>query len=103
MKNLNIQFIRKEFEKEGYLLISKELIHTLDTDEFYFNELIGMEVYSDDNLIGECIDIRDYPQGEVLVIKTSDREVLVPFRKEFVKEVNKEEKRIYLIIWEGLL
>ncbi len=85
------------------LKIDKELIHKLDLDEFYFSEIIGMEVYSDDLHIGKCIDIRDYPQGEVLVVKMSEKNVLIPFRKEFIKEVSKEKNILYLIMWEGLL
>ncbi len=90
--------------KGSDLVIEKALIHELDDeDEFYFNELIGMDVYNEDNLIGKCTDIRDYPQGEVLVVKTKSKEVLIPFRKEFVKEVNKETNSLHLIVWEGLL
>ena len=90
--------------KGSDLVIEKALIHELDDeDEFYFNELIGMDVYNEGNLIGKCTDIRDYPQGEVLVVKTKSKEVLIPFRKEFVKEVNKETNSLHLIVWEGLL
>ncbi len=85
------------------LVINKELIHKLDNDEFYFGQIIGREVYHDDKLIGKCIDIRDYPQGEVLVVKTKEKEVLIPFRKEFVKEVNKKDNKLNIIMWEGLL
>lgn len=90
--------------KGSDLVIEKALIHELDDeDEFYFNELIGMDVYNEEILIGKCIDIRDYPQGEVLVIKTEKKNILIPFRKEFIKEVNKEKKSLHLIVWEGLL
>ncbi len=85
------------------LVIDKELIHKLEEDEFYFNQIIGMEVYNEDKMIGICIDIRDYPQGEVLVVKTNSKNTLIPFRKEFIKEINPKENKIYLIMWEGLL
>jgi len=90
--------------KGSDLVIEKTLIHELDDeDEFYFTELIGMDVFNDSVLIGKCIDIRNYPQGEILVVKTKAKEVLIPFRKEFVKEVNKETNSLHLIAWEGLL
>ena len=90
--------------KGSDLVIEKTLIHELeDKDEFYFTELIGMDVFNDSVLIGKCIDIRNYPQGEILVVKTKAKEVLIPFRKEFVKEVNKETNSLHLIAWEGLL
>jgi len=85
------------------LFISKEEIHDLDTDEFYFDELIGMEVFNKEQLLGECIDISVYPQGEVLVIKTKKKDLLIPFRKEFIEEVNIKDNKIMIIFWEGLL
>ena len=89
--------------KGSELQISTEFKHDLDEDEFYFDELIGMNVFTDE-LIGICIDVREVPQGELLVIDTgSKKDVLIPFNKHFVKEVNKEEKKITLLQWEGLL
>ena len=85
-------------------MFNKEEAQNLDTDEFYFNELIGLDVYTDDLLVGKCSDIREYPQGEILVVKRDNKkDALIPFRKEFIKEVDKELKRIYLINWEGLI
>ena len=90
--------------KGSFLMFNKEEAADLEEDEFYFDELIGLDVYTDDLLVGKCGDVRDYPQGEVIVVKRDDKkDALIPFRKEFVKEVNKELKRIYLINWEGLL
>ena len=90
--------------KGSFLMFNKEQARDLDNDEFYFEELIGLDVYTDDLLIGNCVDVREYPQGEILVVKRDNKkDALIPFRKEFVKEVNKELKRIYLINWEGLL
>jgi len=89
--------------KGSEIFISKDQIHKLEIDEFYFDELIGMEVYSKEELLGKCIDIREYPQGEILVIKTNKKDLLIPFRKEFIEEVNVEENKIMIIFWEGLL
>lgn len=84
------------------LLISKEFIHELPEDEFYFDELIGMDVYAE-GLIGTCVDVRDLPRGELLVVKTVDKDVLIPFNKQFIKNVDKERRIISIIVWEGLL
>ena len=110
MKTLDL-IIFKEFndinQVEQYkgcdLVINKELIHELEEDDFYFDQIIGMDVYLEDELIGKCTDIRDYPQGEVLVVKTNGKNKLIPFRKEFIKKVNVKENKLCLIMWEGLL
>ncbi len=85
------------------IVIDKELIHKLDEDEFYYKQIIGLDVYDDKELIGKCIDIRDYPQGEVIVVKTNGKDKLIPFRKEFIKEVNLEDNKLVIIMWEGLI
>lgn len=90
--------------KGSHLMFDKEEALELEEDEFYFEELIGLDVYTDTLNVGKCIDIRDYPQGEIIVVQRDEKKnALIPFRKEFVKEVDKELKRIYLINWEGLL
>jgi len=89
--------------KGSDLKINAESKHNLDADEFYFDELIGMDVYTD-KLIGTCLDVREVPQGEILVIDTgSKKNALIPFNKHFVKDVNKKENKITLIEWEGLV
>lgn len=110
--NKNLEYINfKEFTnineiekfKGSDLKISADAKHKLETDEYYYNELIGMNVFTD-KLIGTCIDVREVPQGEILVIDTgSKKDALVPFNKHFVKEVSKKEQKITLLQWEGLV
>lgn len=88
--------------KGSELLLNRSDMHELEEDEFYYEELIGMIVYTD-QLIGVVSEVRDLPQGQLLVIKKEKGQALVPFRKEFVKEVNKQDQTITLIEWEGLL
>jgi 16S rRNA processing protein RimM len=89
--------------KGSELVMKADQKHELQEDEFYFDELVGMEVYTD-QLIGTVTAVREVPQGELLVLKRpNNKDVLIPFRKEFVKEVNKQEAKITLLFWEGLL
>lgn len=89
--------------KGSDLKINSDAKHDLETDEFYYNELIGMDVFTD-KLIGTCLDVREVPQGEILVVNTgSKKNALIPFNKHFVKEVNKKENKITLLQWEGLV
>lgn len=89
--------------KGSELFISNDLIHTLPEDEFYYEELIGMDVYTDE-FVGQVSDVREVPQGELIEIKREHKKTaLIPFNKHFVKEVNKKENKITLAIWEGLI
>ncbi len=90
--------------KGSELFIHQKDIHTIqEEDEFYYTDLIGCEVFTD-SPIGVVKDIREYPQGEYLVINTETKKnVLIPFLKEFIKGVDLKEKIIYISEWEGLL
>lgn len=90
--------------KGSFLMFNKEEARTLEEDEFYFDELIGLKVFAGKELVGICSDVREYPQGEIIEVKRDNKkDALIPFRKEFIKEVNKDRKRITLHNWEGLL
>ena len=74
----------------------------LEADAFYVSELIGLEVRANDAIVGVVRAIRHYPQGELLVVaREGQKDVLVPFRKEFVKDVT--NTRIDIDPPEGLL
>ena len=82
-------------EVKDYLTADPEVYAS---PEDYFDELIGLDVYTDELLIGECSDVREYPQGEVIVVQRENKkDALIPFRKEFVKEVNKEFRKFQLL------
>lgn len=89
--------------KGSELFIDSNMIHPLDEDEFYFGELIGMTVVGTE-VIGECIDVMELPQGQLLVVKRSgQKNALIPFQKEFVSNVDKQKQIISVIEMEGLL
>ena len=89
--------------KGSELKMPAENKHDLEEDEFYFDELVGMEVFTD-VLIGVVEGVREVPQGEILEVNTGlKKRALIPFNKHFVKTVDKEENKIFLLEWEGLI
>ena len=85
------------------LFFKKTEEHVLPADEFYFRDLIGMEVHTD-TYIGVVHDIREYPQGEYLIVKRDGlKNAIIPFIKEFVVKVDEEGKKIFITEMEGLL
>lgn len=77
----------------------------LEDGEFYFDDLIGLNVYDDEgSLLGEVIDINEVPQGIILEIKKLDNgKAYIPFVDEFIKEINLEDEKIIITPIEGLL
>lgn len=92
------------FMKGKSVFIDKSKLEDLEEDEYYYHDLIGLPVYNEDNkLLGKVKDIREVPQGELLVVEKLDSKKtgLIPFRKEFVVSVTKESIIIHEI--EGLI
>ena len=68
-----------------------------DKDEYYWNDLIGCSVYSNEKyLLGNVTNIIRNSSSDILVIKNlkNQREILIPFIKDFLLEVNLKEKTI---------
>ncbi len=87
------------------LWIEKEKASKLDKDEYFVDELIGFKCIDEKKgEIGVLKDIMFQPSSDVLIIETKNKkEVLVPFIKEFVKNIDKDNKIIYLSLIDGFL
>ena len=76
----------------------------LQKNEYFYHDLEGMEVYSNDgNLIGKVDHIMK-GGNDILVIKDENgKEIMIPFVDKLVPEVNLKEKTITVNPIEGLL
>jgi len=83
--------------------VEKSVLSDLEADEFYFHELEGMEVFHDAALVGTVVEVRDTPGNTLLIIKSGKKRILIPYVDQFVKEVDSENKKIYITPIEGLL
>lgn len=109
VKNLIVKF--KEFNNINEVLnfkgltIYSETRGKLKKNEFYLDELYDLLVYNDENneLIGFVDDILELPHGNVLVVlnKETNKKTMIPFEKDFIKEVTNE--KILITPIEGLL
>ncbi len=88
--------------KGCYVLIEESARNTLEEDAYYFDELIGLEVYQE-KLIGVVKDVRELPQGELLEVETNKKTILIPFQKEFVVNVDIKNNRIDVELLDGFL
>lgn len=77
----------------------------LQKDEYFFDDLIGLEVEFDNGTkIGQVVAVEEYTSYATLRVKgTSKKDVLIPFVNAFIKDVNLEDKKITVNYIEGLL
>lgn len=93
-----------EAMKNKDVYITEEDLEELPDDTFYIRDLIGLEVIDDSGRIGVIKDVLQPSSQDVYVIKTDkDQEIMIPAVKEFVKEVNLEEKYVKVSLIEGML
>ena len=73
----------------------------IDDEVIFAAELIGVEVYSDNALIGKITDVLDYPGNSVYVVK-GDYEYMIPAVKEFILSTDMQKNEMQVRIIEGM-
>ena len=73
----------------------------IDGDVIFGAELIGMQVFSDDRLLGVITDVLDYPGNSVYVVKGS-YEYMIPAVKEFILSTDLDENIMTVRVIEGM-
>ena len=102
-KNIKIKFenynSREELEKYigKYLYIENDQLDELEENQFYWEELIGLEVYlENDDKIGVVSDIIETGSNDVLVIQ-GNKEYLIPYLYgESIKKISLKDKKIII-------
>ena len=74
----------------------------LNNGEYLDSDLINLNVIVDNKEVGIITNVRDSGNNKFLVIKTDTKEVFVPYQKEFVKEINLDNKTIIIEPIEGM-
>lgn len=95
----------EEAEKinKKYLFVEKNQ-GFLGENEYFYSDLIGMKVdFDNGKSIGVVKAIEEYNSYATLRVKTSGKDVLIPFVKAFILSVSLEQKHITIKFIEGLL
>lgn len=90
--------------KEEYLFVDDENLVKLPENQYFIFQLIDCKVENmDGEFIGIVKDVIENPTNDVYVIRNNDNEYLVPAVKEFVKDVDVENKLIRIDPIEGMI
>ncbi|MEY8443058.1 ribosome maturation factor RimM [Lactococcus ileimucosae] len=89
--------------KEFSLKIAEDKLTELDEGEFYYHEIIGLDVYEQDKLIGQIKEILQPGANDVWVVKRKGkRDLLLPYIPPVVLNVDLKARRVDVEIMEGL-
>ncbi|PEL10741.1 ribosome maturation factor RimM [Bacillus sp. AFS017336] len=91
--------------KNGVLKITEDQLHDLDKNEYYYHEIIGCVVETiDGEEIGKIKEILSPGANDVWVIqRKGQKDALIPYIEQIVKEVDVTNKKVKIELMEGLL
>ena len=103
-KHKNFDIVKfKEKYKGCSLKIAEENLTDLDDGEFYYHEIIGLDVYEGDTLIGQVKEILQPGANDVWVVKRKGKkDLLLPYIPPVVLDVDVAAGRIEVELMEGL-
>ena len=101
IKILNINDIEKY--KGCTLKVAEKNLSELEDGEFYYHEIIGLDVYENDILVGQVKEILQPGANDVWVVKRKGkRDLLLPYIPSVVLNVDVAANRVDVDILEGL-
>lgn len=91
--------------KGALLKITESQLSNLETDEFYFHEIIGCTVYlTNGDKLGIINEILSPGANDVWVVRQEEgKDVLIPYIEDVVKQVDVAARKVVIDPMEGLL
>ena len=107
---LRIQFedVNNEADADAILktdvYLPLNLLPKLTGDQFYFHEIIGF-ILEDVNFgdVGKITSINDKTAQDLFVIEKDGNEILIPMIDDFIKKIDRKNKKVIVETPEGLI
>ena len=85
------------------LYLPLENLPRLSAGQYYYHELVGLDVYENDQLLGKVTEVFQMPTNYLLGVDHKGTEVLIPLEDEIIISVDLEHRKIITKLPEGLL
>lgn len=79
--------------KEEYIFVNKDDIK-LSSNEYLDEDIIGLNVYTDNKLLGVVKKIENHNSNQILYVKNNDKTYLIPYNFDIIKNINLETKEM---------
>lgn len=91
--------------KNKYIYVSRENCRKLDEGEFFISDMLGIEVYTVDNVyVGVLKDVLQYAANDVYVVKNDEgKEFLIPAVMKFVPTIDIENRKMIIDPIKGMI
>lgn len=101
-KNSTEALVDQTIGKDVYMPLST--LPKLTGNKFYYHEVIGFEVReTDGESCGVIESVNDQTAQHYFILKLGETEVIIPIIRDWIKEVNRDEKYITMELPEGLM
>lgn len=89
----------------AFVNIKREDIVKLPQGSYYFFEIIGLTVFTDDDkCLGKIVDVLRTGSNDVYIVKDDrKKEYLIPAIKSVIRKISLEEKKMIIHPLEGLI
>lgn len=89
--------------KSQYIYVDKSNLDELEESTYYIHDLIGMNVYDEDEIfIGKLVDVLSYSANDVYIVEGKDGNLSIPAVKEFILNVDIKNKKMKVKLIEGM-
>ena len=78
----------------------------LDENEFYYDDIIGLEVYTtDETYLGKVREITSLPSNDVWAIQRPNKgkDILIPYIEDIVLEIDLDDNQVVIDPMDGLI
>lgn len=101
-KNLTEKMVDQIIGKDVYLPLLT--LPKLNGKQFYYHEVIGFEIREiDGKSCGKIVSVNDQTSQHYFILIFADKEIVIPIIKNWIIDVNREEKFIKMELPEGLM
>lgn len=100
VKLLGINDIEEAEKLKGAIIkISEDLALPLEENEYYLQDLYGINVYEGKEFLGQITDILQTGANDVYVV---DKKILIPAVKQFILNIDLQNKTMSVKLIEGM-
>ncbi len=105
---LNLEGLGSVEAAEGFrdaeIFIRTDALERAPEDEYYWFELVGIEVYGHTGrYVGTLEQILTTGGSDVYVVRSEAKEILIPASREVIEEIDLDNRRMTVFEMEGLL
>lgn len=87
-----------------YIKVDRKSAVKLPKDTYFICDLIDLKVYDEEGLLlGTVGDVLQTGSNDVYVVKTAEKDLLIPALKEVVKEIDIRNGKLVVKLPEGLM